>query len=121
MCPERRVALREHGVVKGTHRELAGLAFLVVTPQLQEHEFPDRVDEIGGIERPSFCFPARRGFLEERLVAEESHALLDERSSQCRRMATTKRTSRTSVSASWPSLIVTSPRLNPTSAIICSQ
>ena len=77
MGPERRVALREHGVVERAQRELPFLRFLVVAPQLQHHQLADRVHEVGRIERAALRFAARGRFFEKRFVPEEAHPLLD--------------------------------------------
>src|SRR6185436_11768159 len=50
---------------------------LPVASKLQQHQLAGGIDEVGRIERAALGFPARRRFLEERLVTEESDALLD--------------------------------------------
>src|SRR4030095_6354888 len=76
MSPERRVALREYRVMEAAQVVFSALLIFVVPAKLQHHQFSDRVQKIARIERPAFGFTSRRGFLEERLIAEETHPLL---------------------------------------------
>src|SRR5688572_22415918 len=75
MRPERRVALREDGIMEGPHRELSALPIRVVTAQLQHHELTNRVDKISRIEGTALRFATRRRFFEKRLVTKEAHPL----------------------------------------------
>src|SRR5712692_4821006 len=77
MQPEGRRAIAKQRVVKRLERKRFPLLLLVVLPQLHEHELPDAVDEIRGIERAAFGLPARASLLHEGLIAKKPHALLD--------------------------------------------
>ena len=62
--------------MEGPQRGLAALLLLPVAPQLEQHQLAGRVDDVGRIEGAALGFAPGAGFLEERLVAEEAHALL---------------------------------------------
>ena len=63
-------------VVEGAQRKLAALLLLVVLAQLQQHQLAERSRPGRRVERAALGLAPRAGFLEERLVAEEPHALL---------------------------------------------
>src|SRR5688572_6433956 len=50
MGPERSVALRQDGIMERAHRELAVLRLFVIAAQLQEHQLPYGVHQIGRVE-----------------------------------------------------------------------
>ena len=76
MQPERYSAVAEQAVVELPQRELRSSLGLVVLAELHDHQFAERIDDVGRIEGPAFGLAPRAALFEERLLLEEPDTLL---------------------------------------------
>src|SRR4029078_6861132 len=75
--PQRHRGVGQQRVVESSQRKLRPDVVFVVVSELQQHQLASRIQDIGRIERPALRFPAGADLLQEGLLAEEAHPLLD--------------------------------------------